>query len=504
MADFGAFLSNIALGAGRNMQYSQQQEERQAALDDQKSQTATRLENSKLQRDEFVQRSGIAEQQAKAAAQKKANAENIFNTIKTRDTVENSPVQTAEAEAEMFGKRAEAFYKSGDFVAGKAMADQAEVKTKDAERLQKTVKERKADRVEAVGAAAEDVLTAMNKGGLTPDMMNNYLKTTAEAGMPSASMGGTGFGKDNQPGASGYDLTSEKGKMELILAANKSKEVRKLRESESKMTNDDARIKETHERNQQLAEATRENARLKAERQAGSKIEMSDDEVKSAGAQAARGVPLSQIVSGTRAESSMAREKVRAEGIRQIREENPGLDAIGAGTLMADIGIAFKAQTAASTAAARTAGTTVTNLDIAGDEARSMIDVSRKYLAPADTGRFKTLNEFENYANTHTGDKNVVQLKASLNSLANSYARAISPKGVSTVSDKEHAREVMSQGFSKGQLGGVFDVLGEEMNAAHKAASGVLGRVTATPGAKGGVKGGEVMSLDDYLKQHGG
>jgi hypothetical protein len=103
-----------------------------------------------------------------------------------------------------------------------------------------------------------------------------------------------------------------------------------------------------------------------------------------------------------------------------------------------------------------------------------------------DAGKFKSLNEMENYAKTHTGDVPIVQLKASLNSLVNSYARAISPKGVPTVSDKQHAREIIDAALSKGQLSGVFDVMDQEMTAAHKAASGIVDKSNALPGAKGG------------------
>lgn len=489
MADFGAFLSNVALGAGRNIQYGQQMEERQAQLDDIRSQTAARNERTQLEKDTFIQNSGILQKKAAADAQKKKDMSDIASATAARDKIEASPVESAQAEAKMWEQRSDELWKKGYTAEAEQASKEAKRAADKVKEFTQIAKEQKASRVESVGTAANDLLTAMDKGGVTPELLNNYLKTTAEAGMPSPSMGGTGFGKENQPGAGGYDLFSPQGKTELILAAQRSADVRKLRESEAKIETERNRTAETHEYHQQLAAAAQERIRAAAVKQENSKVSMSDDEIKSGGAQAASGMPLTQIVPGTRSDSSSAREQVRAEAIRQIRDENPEMDAATAGRILADRGIAYKARSSGATASARTAGTTATNMEIAGNEARTMVEVARKYSAAADTGRFKSLNALENYASENTGDVPIVQLKASLNSLVNSYARAISPKGVPTVSDKQHARETIDAALSKGQLAGVFDVMEQEMEAAHGAAKGVVDK-TNNPGGSAGGKSG--------------
>jgi len=72
-----------------------------------------------------------------------------------------------------------------------------------------------------------------------------------------------------------------------------------------------------------------------------------------------------------------------------------------------------------------------------------------------------------------TGDENVVRFGIAVNSLINIYARAINPVGQVTVSDKDHARELLSTAWSKGQFRNGIDQLQLEMNAAYKAPGAV-------------------------------
>ena len=118
------------------------------------------------------------------------------------------------------------------------------------------------------------------------------------------------------------------------------------------------------------------------------------------------------------------------------------------------------------TASERTLGVTTAGQAAAGNEFTQMTPITRSYAAKVNMGNFKSLNAIQNYANTHTGDKNIVGLNTSLNSLINIYARAINPKGVATVSDKNHARELIDSSLSKGQLNTVLDVMEQEIAAA--------------------------------------
>ena len=69
-----------------------------------------------------------------------------------------------------------------------------------------------------------------------------------------------------------------------------------------------------------------------------------------------------------------------------------------------------------------------------------------------------------------TGGTEIVQLNTSINALVNSYARAISPTGQPTVSDKNHAREIINSAYSNGQMGAILDVMQQEMSIARQAA----------------------------------
>ena len=117
-------------------------------------------------------------------------------------------------------------------------------------------------------------------------------------------------------------------------------------------------------------------------------------------------------------------------------------------------------------AGARTLGTTAANQASAGEEAGVMIPIARQYANLVNSGEFKSLNALGNFADKQTGDKNIVRLNTALNSLINSYARAINPKGIPTVSDKNHAREVLDAALSKGQLNSALDVMEQEIAAA--------------------------------------
>jgi hypothetical protein len=142
----------------------------------------------------------------------------------------------------------------------------------------------------------------------------------------------------------------------------------------------------------------------------------------------------------------------------------------------------------AERAGARTAGTASANIAIASDEASRMINVTRQFISAVNPTEFPSLNAVKNAVQKGTGDQNIVRLNTSLNALINSYARAINPRGQPTVSDKNHARDIINSAMSEGQLGAALDVMKLEMDAALKAA-------TAQKGGRGAA-GGETPVID--------
>ena len=70
---------------------------------------------------------------------------------------------------------------------------------------------------------------------------------------------------------------------------------------------------------------------------------------------------------------------------------------------------------------------------------------------------FLPFGKAEMMFNNQTNDPAMRQFVAANNSLVNVYARAISPYGVPTVSDKEHAREMLSTAYDNKSYNAVLD-----------------------------------------------
>lgn len=115
MADIGSFLSNIALGAGRNIQYSQQQEERQAQLDDLRSQTAMRMQTAKMQADQSAQAQSLMKfRQA------------VASSFQTDQSLEGDAVSSHQKASQMLSAQANALRRGGDFAGSKELEGEAE------------------------------------------------------------------------------------------------------------------------------------------------------------------------------------------------------------------------------------------------------------------------------------------------------------------------------------------------------------------------------------------
>jgi len=168
-----------------------------------------------------------------------------------------------------------------------------------------------------------------------------------------------------------------------------------------------------------------------------------------------------------------------ADGRIPLARVNSRTAAIFEGVLArnpdADLNAIGLDQTSA-TAGARTAGTTKANIAIASDEANRMIVVTRNLIPKINATNFPSLNALKNAIDKGTGGPDIVALNTSLNSLVNSYARAINPKGVATVSDKNHARDLIDSAMSNGQLEAALNVMQLEMEAALGAARAGSGR----------------------------
>lgn len=143
---------------------------------------------------------------------------------------------------------------------------------------------------------------------------------------------------------------------------------------------------------------------------------------------------------------------------------------------------------AGTLAGSRVVGQRAANISLAATEAEQMIGVAEQTSKAFDRTNFVPANMALKAFQENTGQPEVKAFGAALNSLVNIYARAINPNGIATVSDKEHARELIRTIDSPQQFDAVMGVLRQELNIAKKAPQAVKDatreRVSPTGGAE--------------------
>jgi hypothetical protein len=172
---------------------------------------------------------------------------------------------------------------------------------------------------------------------------------------------------------------------------------------------------------------------------------------------------------------------LRREVMKQERE------AGGTGADIAAANVSFQGEKAA----ARTGATKATNVGMAVTEAQQTFPLVRQASAALPRTEFPGVNRALQAAQTGSGDPRVIALGTALNTSVNAYARAISPSGTPTVSDKEHARELLNTASTPEQLNAVLSMMEKEMAAASKAPTEVMNRQKAR------VSGREAPSASD-------
>lgn len=148
----------------------------------------------------------------------------------------------------------------------------------------------------------------------------------------------------------------------------------------------------------------------------------------------------------------------------------------------------------------RALGTRTANFGMAKSEAYEMADLVTQTSDAVSRTQFMPVNQALIAFEKNTGDVKVREFGAAINSFINAYARAISPTGTPTVSDKEHAREMLSPADSKEQVKGIIGQLKKEMEAAGRA-PGTVKKELRAGGTAGGRQTAPKVALD-YLKAH--
>lgn len=114
----------------------------------------------------------------------------------------------------------------------------------------------------------------------------------------------------------------------------------------------------------------------------------------------------------------------------------------------------------------RTLGTKQANIELAATEFAQVLPVVQKASQAVSRTNYPDLNKIIQAYNEKTGDPNIVAFGGGINTLINLYSRAISPSGVPTVSDKDHAREILSKAWSQGQFDSAVGMMKAEIDAA--------------------------------------
>ena len=120
-------------------------------------------------------------------------------------------------------------------------------------------------------------------------------------------------------------------------------------------------------------------------------------------------------------------------------------------------------------AGSRTVGQRAANISLAATEAQEMIGIVKESSDAFARTNFVPWNMALKAYESGTGTPEIAAFGASVNALVNVYARAINPTGQPTVSDKDHARDVINTVQSPQQVDAVLRIINRELEIAKKA-----------------------------------
>lgn len=117
-------------------------------------------------------------------------------------------------------------------------------------------------------------------------------------------------------------------------------------------------------------------------------------------------------------------------------------------------------------AAERAAGTRTANVELASTEAQRLFPLALQASQALPRNGFLPFAKAQQAVRSGTNDPKLRQFVAANNALVNVYSRAISPTGAPTVSDKEHARELLSTAYDQPSYAAVLVQMQKEIAAA--------------------------------------
>lgn len=188
------------------------------------------------------------------------------------------------------------------------------------------------------------------------------------------------------------------------------------------------------------------------------------DEAKSIGSDAAN-LAADRIIAGDyQAAVGMGRNAANMKKINDAvaqRAKDQGLSGADIAARVAE----YHGMVAAETTTGRRSAT----VELPAAEAQKIIPLVLDASEKVDRTQYSSMNSVIQAAEKGSGDTNVVNLAQGVNSLINVYSRVISPTGTPTVSDKDHARDILSAAWSKGQFRSAIGFMQKEIEAARAA-----------------------------------
>lgn len=244
----------------------------------------------------------------------------------------------------------------------------------------------------------------------------------------------------------------EKAKLELFKVQQKyyvdqQKLLERQREEEDKVKKDAviaAERERSHKENEGARKEQADAAMLRAQKyQSGQRIPPAEDVKEMASAVAEyRLDPIRLSTKGG------YRERVLEEALKI----NPSYDSKE-----------YAAENAFGTSSTRAAGNAAANTAIAARAAEGGADILEQAAGKVDRGDWKRINSALLAAKGEAGIPEVGAFEAALNTFINEYSRAVNPKGTATVSDKNHAREILSTADSPETFKAKMSILRQEM-----------------------------------------
>jgi hypothetical protein len=145
----------------------------------------------------------------------------------------------------------------------------------------------------------------------------------------------------------------------------------------------------------------------------------------------------------------------------------------------------------------RTLGTRTANIEVAATEAAELAPLAVEASSKVARSGLLPFGKAQIMFDTQTNDPNLRQFAMANTALANAYGQVMSRGGVATVSDKEHAREILATAFDHKSYVAAVDQLQAEIRAAQRAPGKVRKEMSnATSGRDGdGHGGGKVIDF---------